>query len=166
MAHGNHYDKESVQAPGGKWNGLWIVLGALGAGLIYGGFQVASDNDHSFHSYLTSFMFYLSIALGGLFFVMLQHLTRAGWSVTIRRMAEAFMKNVVLMLILFVPILMNVNTIFAWADTRTAAEMGVSHGDHADAHAVKADAHAGHDHAAGDKHEHSGGHAEGPAVGR
>ena len=94
MAHGNHYDKESVQAPGGKWNGLWIVLGALGAGLIYGGFQVASDNDHSFHSYLTSFMFYLSIALGGLFFVMLQHLTRAGWSVTIRRMAEAFMKNI------------------------------------------------------------------------
>jgi hypothetical protein len=32
-------------------------------------------------SYLVAFCFVLSLSLGGLFFTMLQHLTRAGWSV-------------------------------------------------------------------------------------
>ena len=50
---------------------------------------------------------------------MLQHLTRAGWSVVIRRLVEGFMKNLILMAVLFAPILMNVSTIFAWADQTT-----------------------------------------------
>ncbi|MEE9126257.1 MAG: hypothetical protein V3U11_03885, partial [Planctomycetota bacterium] len=32
-------------------------------------------------SYLVGYMFTLSLALGGLLFVMIQHITRAGWSV-------------------------------------------------------------------------------------
>ena len=39
-------------------------------------------------TYLVSFAFWLSLALGGLFFVLLHHLTRAGWSVVVRRVAE------------------------------------------------------------------------------
>ena len=39
-------------------------------------------------SWLLAFMFYYSIALGSLFFVMLAHLTSAGWSVGIRRFCE------------------------------------------------------------------------------
>ena len=42
-----------------------------------------------FFAYLVSFAFVLSLALGALFFVLLQHLTRAGWSVVVRRLAEA-----------------------------------------------------------------------------
>jgi hypothetical protein len=45
------------------------------------------------HAYLVAFTFYLSIALGALFFVMLHHLSRAGWSVTTRRLAEALSAN-------------------------------------------------------------------------
>jgi len=58
------------------------------------------------YAYLTNFCFFVSIALGALFFVMSQHLTRAGWSVTIRRIAEYVASLVVLMLILFIPILL------------------------------------------------------------
>jgi len=43
-----------------------------------------------YFAYLVSFMFFLSIALGALIFVLLQHLTRAGWSVSVRRSAAAF----------------------------------------------------------------------------
>ena len=39
-------------------------------------------------AYLTAFMFCLTIVLGSLFFVMIQHLVRAGWSVVVRRIAE------------------------------------------------------------------------------
>jgi hypothetical protein len=55
-------------------------------------------------SYLVSFMFYLSISLGALFFVMLQHLTGARWSVAVRRPCEVLMMNLPLLAVLFVPI--------------------------------------------------------------
>jgi len=149
MAHGNSYDKESVQAPGSKWGGLSIGLLVVGIAVMAGGYFMGGK-DHSNHSYLTSFMFYLSIALGGLFFVLLQHLTRAGWSVVVRRLAEGFMKNLLWMLILVIPILLNAKTIFAWADTRTAAEMTAIHGGHGHGH--EADAHGAAD-AHGEKGE-------------
>lgn len=116
MAHGNKLDLESVQAPGAKWGGLSIGLLVVGIAASMGGIAMG-DKAQGLHSYLTSYMYFLSIALGGLFFVMLQHLTRAGWSVVIRRLAEGFMKNLILMAVLFAPILMNVSTIYAWADT-------------------------------------------------
>ena len=41
------------------------------------------------YAYLIAFVYYLSITLGAQFFVLVQHLCRAGWSVTVRRIAEA-----------------------------------------------------------------------------
>ena len=144
MAHGNTYDQDSVKAPGGKWTSLAMILAVVGGGALAGGWFMGAGEeavmDHNRHSYLTSFMFYLSIALGGLFFVMLQHLVRAGWSVTVRRIAEGFMKNILLMLFLFIPIFLNIGNIWAWADK----------GDHGEKPAVEAK----------DKVEHAGGSEE------
>ena len=42
----------------------------------------------------SSFCFFSSMSLGALFFVLLQHATRAGWSVTVRRLAEILAANV------------------------------------------------------------------------
>ena len=39
-------------------------------------------------SWLLAFMFFLSIALGALFLVMVHHLSDAGWSVATRRVCE------------------------------------------------------------------------------
>ncbi|MDB4678780.1 hypothetical protein OAE79_00450 [Rhodopirellula sp.] len=76
--------------------------------------------------YLTSFMYCISIALGCLFFVILQHLCRAGWSVVVRRIAETLMLMVIPLGILFLPIL---GTLFAgegilyrWDDPNHALE--------------------------------------------
>ena len=44
-------------------------------------------------TYLVSFCFFLTLSLGALFFVLLQHLTRAGWSVVVRRLAEGLAGN-------------------------------------------------------------------------
>ncbi len=51
-------------------------------------------------SFLVNWAFWLSLVLGGLFFVLLQHLTRAGWSVVVRRLAEALAANAGLMAVL------------------------------------------------------------------
>lgn len=69
-----------------------------------------------YHAYLLAFVFYLTITLGSLFFVMLHHLARSGWSVTVRRLAEALCANVFLMAVLFVPIYYNLGKVYVWAD--------------------------------------------------
>lgn len=72
-------------------------------------------------SYLLAFMAATGIALGALFFVMLQHVTKASWSVTVRRPAEAIAANLQWLWILFIPILVLVWTgrgaiLFEWCD--------------------------------------------------
>ena len=68
------------------------------------------------YSYLTAFMFFLSICLGSLFLVILHHLMDANWSVPIRR----FLEHIACllfpwMLILFIPILLLAKSqIYPW----------------------------------------------------
>jgi hypothetical protein len=63
-------------------------------------------------AYLVAFAFVLSLSLGGLFFVFIQHLTRAGWSVVVRRPAEAMAASMPVVALLFLP----VAAVIAWGD--------------------------------------------------
>ncbi len=78
------------------------------------------------HAYLTSYGFYLSISLGALFFVLVQHAARAGWSVAVRRIAEILAANIPMLAILFLPILIPMlldnHSLYAWTDPRVVAE--------------------------------------------
>lgn len=67
------------------------------------------------YSYLTAFMFFLSLGLGSLFLVLLHHLFDAMWSVPIRRFVEHL--SCLLfpwMLILFIPILVLAPQLYPW----------------------------------------------------
>ena len=75
----------------------WLVSNIVGNG--WAGF---------FYVYLANFLFFVSISLGALFFVIVQHLTRAGWSVAVRRVAEVLAATTPMMGILFIPILLAV----------------------------------------------------------
>ncbi len=66
-------------------------------------------------SYLVAYAFFLSIAVGALFFVLIQHVTRAGWSVVIRRLPEALGANFGLLAVLFLPILLGLPRLYRWA---------------------------------------------------
>ena len=57
-----------------------------------------------FFAYLLSFSYLLTLALGALFFVILQHLTRAGWSVVVRRWAEGIAATLPFLGVLAIPI--------------------------------------------------------------
>ena len=82
---------------------LAAIVGVVGVGA---SFLLSGMSYQKFaHAYLTSFCFLLSISLGCLFFVTVQHLAKAGWSVTVRRVAEIFATCSFPMLILFLPIL-------------------------------------------------------------
>ena len=72
------------------------------------------------HAYLLSVSFFLSISLGALFFVVLQHLTAASWSVAIRRIAELLTSAIptlgLLMLPIVVPMLFGSAHLYSWND--------------------------------------------------
>ncbi|HMQ09779.1 MAG TPA: hypothetical protein PKC21_04315 [Oligoflexia bacterium] len=79
-------------------------------------------------SFLTSSFFWLSIALGSLFFVFLHHLVSAKWSVVVRRFAEQTMKVIPWLGLIIVPVfLYGAKDLFPWADAHKAAHDHLIH---------------------------------------
>jgi hypothetical protein len=67
------------------------------------------------YAWLAAFMFFLMLALGGLFFSIIHHLTDAGWSVAIRRFCEHIGSLLFPWLaILFVPVILLSSKIYSW----------------------------------------------------
>jgi hypothetical protein len=106
-----------------------VTVGIVGIGVaICLGLLSEENQRHFFYSYLLNFCYLLSLSLGALFFVATQHLCRAGWSVTVRRLAEILAGNLIFLAILFVPILVQIlcgrTTVYSWLDPAEVA------GDH------------------------------------
>lgn len=172
----------------GAWAGRWKMFAGIGVlGLVGAGAGFAIDPRRFAFSWLFAFVTVLALALGSLFFVLIQRLTSAGWSVTVRRTAEFFATGVLVLVPLFLPILISMGHLFPWAADHGGGhggEHGAEHGgaeqhsaipfvkpafaqDHADAPAAHAPAgHADHaaapaDHAAAPAdHAAAAGHGE------
>jgi hypothetical protein len=103
--------------------GVGAVGLAAGAALGYSG-AFGTDPHHFWRAYLIAFLFGLTPCLGALFFVFIQHLTRAGWSVAVRRPAEAIASNLRWYWLLFLPFAVlwamgKANVLWIWADMAT-----------------------------------------------
>jgi len=96
------------------------------------------------HNYLVAVTFWLAIALGGLWFVILQHLVKAGWSVVVRRVAEGISLNVLWMPLLIVPVViaMSSGDLHHWPSLMEHAE-AAEHGGEAAAPGAEAGGHHG-----------------------
>ena len=93
----------------------WLVPLALGAALLLVSLIGLFGDSHQFwFSYLTAWLFCLSIALGALFFVMFQHVPRAKWVTTVRRVPEVLMANFWLLALLGLPLLFGMHDLFHW----------------------------------------------------
>jgi len=94
------------------WAILLVVAALSWAGCIAGYIQ----NPVQFHaSYLVGFMYFLTISLGAAFFVMLQHISGAVWSVSLRRLMENVMAVLPLAPLLFLPIVAGLPELYEWA---------------------------------------------------
>lgn len=65
-----------------------------------------------FQSYLQAFMFWVTIPLGGLAFVMIHHLTGGSWGQVSRRIFEAAARTIPLMAAFFLPIVLGMGRIY------------------------------------------------------
>lgn len=89
-----------------------LMLGGI-IGLVIGAL-IPSWRDQALYSYLTGFMFFLSIVLGSMFLVILHHLFDAYWLVPIRRFLEHIACLAPWMGVLFIPILLFCKQIYPW----------------------------------------------------
>ena len=81
-----------------KTQSILLAVGLLLIGIAWG-----TGGKHFYFSYLVGYMGVLGVCLGALFFTMIQHITRAGWSVSVRRVAENIAGTLPLMAVLFIP---------------------------------------------------------------
>ncbi len=89
-----------------------LVVGLFGLALSLVGWLV--DPEAFYFAYLTAWVFCVTIALGSLFFVMIQHLTRSHWSVVFRRMPEALVWSFPLLALLALPIFLGMHSLYHW----------------------------------------------------
>jgi hypothetical protein len=99
------------------WANLWKMwAGVASVGAILTGYGYTTAPERFPFAYTTAFAWGLTLALGGLFFVILQHLTRAGWSVVVRRGAEHLAGTLPLFVLLFIPLWLFKETLYPWAN--------------------------------------------------
>lgn len=121
MSHASeasHDDNIKVDGEAARLSQISIGVGvaALGGAVLLGLGDLAKLQ----RAYLVAFMYVLSIALGALWFVAIQHLTNAKWSVVVRRVAELLADNMVLVAVLslgvVVPMFAGSTDLYAWLD--------------------------------------------------
>jgi hypothetical protein len=101
--------------PGHSWNRL-PVFGAIAALLGAGACAIlgAANPKQFFFSWLVSFLFFLSLALGALFFVLIQYASQGGWGIVLRRIGESTFATLPLMAVLFLPVLLGLRDLYSW----------------------------------------------------
>ena len=100
--------------------GILTLLGALVSFHKNGGVELGI-------SWLLAFMFFLSIALGCLFLVLVHHLTDAGWSVGIRRFNEHIAALLFPQLaLMFLPVALLAPKIYSWMTIDPATDNTVA----------------------------------------
>src|SRR5215207_6125684 len=102
--------------PGHPWNRI-PVIGAVCALLGAGACAIlgASNPKQFFFSWLVSFLFFLSLALGALFFVLIQYAAQGGWGIVLRRIPETIFATLPVMAVLFVPVVLGLHDLFEWS---------------------------------------------------
>lgn len=95
----------------------WAVPLGVGAALLVLSAVALAVEDlraHFFFSYHVAWTFCLSITLGALLFVIVQHLTRAEWSPVVRRIPEVLAWSFPMLAILSVPMWFGMHDLFHW----------------------------------------------------
>ncbi len=102
---GSHGNSAPIKNPGSlpicpRRNLILLVLIALGVAAFGSG--VVAHAGRAWTSFVLNYFFFMSLAIGGLFFAAIQYVTNAMWSAPVRRIAEAFSAYLPIALGLFI----------------------------------------------------------------
>jgi hypothetical protein len=113
--------EQATIPPGHPWNRV-PVIGAVGAllGAVACAILGAANPKQFFFSWLVSFLFFLSLTLGALFFVLIQYAAQGGWGIVVRRIGETIFAMLPVMAALFLPLLFGLHDLFEWSHADAA----------------------------------------------
>jgi hypothetical protein len=120
--HAGLRPEQATIPPGHAWNRLPLigaggaVLGVLGCAILGAG-----NPRQFFFSWLVAFLFFLSLAVGALFFVLIQYATQGGWGIVVRRIGETSFATIPVMAALFVPVLLGLPHLYEWTHADAVA---------------------------------------------
>lgn len=108
--------EQATIPPGHPWNRI-PAIGAAVAVLGIAGCAILgpSNPKQFFFSWLVSFLFFLSLAIGGLFFVLIQYASQGSWGIVVRRIGETIFATLPVLAVLFVPVLFGLRDLYPWS---------------------------------------------------
>jgi hypothetical protein len=102
--------------PGHPWNRIPVISAACALlGTVACAILGAANPKQFFFSWLVSFLFFLSLALGALFFVLIQYASQGGWGIVLRRIGETIFTTLPVMAVLFLPLLLGLRDLYSWS---------------------------------------------------
>lgn len=131
--HGGGLDRANVTMPEGWGKALGVLLlivGVVALGLTAAFPSIAPGEHagkHALASYLVGFIVTLGFMLGTLGIVMMWHLVKAGWSTTLRRLAEHVASLMPLGIVLAAPVVAFGALLYKWMDPKLAESDHVLH---------------------------------------
>jgi hypothetical protein len=105
-------DSKSYIYSSNKSNNLIMIF--AGFILLSIAWFVGAESKEFYFSYLTSYFYWLSILLGGMFFTLVHYAFSSTWSVAIRRIMENTIMLMPLFTIPFIPIIFGMDKLFKW----------------------------------------------------
>lgn len=120
MAGHSHVDLHvsPYKAPQALRTTAYVLVGLGVLTFIVGLLQ---NQERLWTSYLTSFFYFSCLGLGGLFFASIQHLAKAGWSVTVRRYAEAMTSFIPFILVGGLVLVGGMKILYPWTNPEVIA---------------------------------------------
>ena len=108
--------EQATIPPGHSWNRIPVVgAGCALLGLVVCAIFGMGNPKQFFFSWLVSFLFFSSLALGALFFVLIQYASQGSWGIVVRRIGETIFAVIPMMAVLFVPLLFGLTHLYEWA---------------------------------------------------
>jgi len=108
--------EQATIPPGHPWNRVPAIGGAVAVvGIVVCAVLGPGNPKQFYFSWLVSFLYFLSLALGGLFFVLIQYASQGSWGIVVRRIGETIFTTMPVMAVLFVPVLFGLHDLFPWS---------------------------------------------------
>lgn len=113
-SHGSHAE---VRNPGpvqfsGALKGGFAALAAIGVVAFLAALQ--GDSKRAWFAFIQGHFFFMSLALGGIFFAAIQWLTGAMWSAPVRRVGEAFTAYIPVAIVTFALLYFGLHDLYIW----------------------------------------------------
>lgn len=117
--HNSHHAAVEIRNPGplrvtSGLTGFLVACAVIGLVSFLVGLKSGYEKN-AWSSFVINHFYFLSLALGGLFFAAIQWATSAMWSATVRRLAEAFTAYLPIALVTFLILAFGIHHIYEWS---------------------------------------------------